>query len=178
MLLLQGALLIPLWWRRRTPLLAFSCVVAVFIAEWAAGIMLRADVALLVAVYALALHGRLSRLPWAVPPLLAATVLMVARVSGAVSAWDVLFLIARTGTAAVALGFAVRLRRAQLAALRDRAVQLEIERDQRRRLAAATERTRVAREMHAYPCGPGHGRGGGSLVGIHRQQHDDPVICR
>ena len=43
---------------------------------------------------------------------------------------------------------AVRIRRAQLAGLRERAARLEIERDQRSRLAAATERTRVAREMH------------------------------
>src|SRR5262249_13424341 len=42
----------------------------------------------------------------------------------------------------------VRIRRAQLAGLRDRAARLEIERDQRSRLAAATERARVAREMH------------------------------
>src|SRR5512138_1107034 len=34
------------------------------------------------------------------------------------------------------------------AALRERAVQLEIERDQRSRLATADERARVAREMH------------------------------
>nr|BFE57257.1 sensor histidine kinase [Dactylosporangium thailandense] len=148
MLLLQGALLVPLWWRRRAPLLACYAVAAVFIAEWAAGVMLRADVALLVAVYSLVLHGRLSRLPWAVPALLVASALVVVRVSGVLSAWDVLFFVASVGTAAVALGFAVRVRRAQLAALRDRAVQLEIERDQRSRLAAATERTRVAREMH------------------------------
>jgi signal transduction histidine kinase len=62
--------------------------------------------------------------------------------------WDVLFFVVSVGTAAVALAFAIRIRRAQLAALRDRAVQLEIERDQRSRLAAATERARVAREMH------------------------------
>jgi signal transduction histidine kinase len=62
--------------------------------------------------------------------------------------WGVLFFVASAGTAAVALGFAIRIRRAQLAALRERAVQLETERDQRSQLAAATERARVAREMH------------------------------
>jgi signal transduction histidine kinase len=148
MLLLQGALVLPLWWRRRAPLGAFYTVLAVFVAEWAAGIMLRADVAVLVAVYSLVLHGRLRRLSWAVPGLAVAVVLVVVRLSGVVSVWDVLFFVASAGTAAVALGFAVRIRRAQLAALRERAVQLEIERDQRSRLAAATERTRVAREMH------------------------------
>ena len=42
----------------------------------------------------------------------------------------------------------MRIRRAQLAGLRERAARLEIERDQRSRLAAAAERARVAREMH------------------------------
>jgi len=148
MVLLQAALVLPLWWRRRTPLAAFYTVLAVFLGEWAAGIMLRADVAVLVAVYSLVLHGRLRRLPWAVPGLAVAVVLVVVRLYGVVAVWDVLFFIASVGTAAVALAFAIRIRRAQLAALRERAAQLEIERDQRSRLAAATERARVAREMH------------------------------
>ena len=148
MLLLQAGLLIPLWWRRRAPLLAFHAVVAVFLVQWAAGILLRADTALLVAVYSLVLHGRLRRLLWAVPALIAAFVLVVVRLSATLPVWDVMFFLISVGVAAAALGFAVRIRRAQLAALRDRAVQLEIERDQRSKLAAATERTRVAREMH------------------------------
>ncbi len=148
MLLLQAALVLPLFWRRRAPLAAFYTVLAVFLVEWAAGIMLRADVAVLVALYSLVLHGRLRHLPWAVPGLAVAVTLVVVRVSGIVSVWDVLFFVASVGTAAVALALAIRIRRAQLAALRERAVQLEIERDQRSRLAAATERARVAREMH------------------------------
>jgi signal transduction histidine kinase len=148
LLLLQAALILPLWWRRRFPLAAFYTVLAVFVAEWAAGIMLRADVAVLAGVYSLVLHGRLRRVPWAVPGLAVAVVLVVVRLYGVVSVWDALFFLASVGTAAVALGFAIRIRRAQLAALRERAVQLESERDQRSRLAAATERARVAREMH------------------------------
>ncbi|GIF47266.1 signal transduction histidine kinase [Asanoa ferruginea] len=148
MLLLQAALVLPLWWRRRAPEAAFFTVLAAFVAEWAAGIVLRADAALLVAIYSLVLHGQLRRLVWAVPGLAAAVVLVVVRLSGVVGVWDVLFFVITIGTAAVALGFAIRVRRAQLAALRERAVQLEIERDQRSRLATATERARVAREMH------------------------------
>jgi signal transduction histidine kinase len=147
-LLLQCTLILPLWWRRRAPLAAFYAVLAVFVAQWAIGIILRADVAVLVAVYSLVLHGRLRRLPWAAPGLAVAVVLVVLRMSSVVSAWDVLFFVASVCTAAVALGLAIRIRRAQLAVLRERAVQLEVERDQRSRLAAATERTRVAREMH------------------------------
>ncbi|MFG1608084.1 histidine kinase [Actinoplanes sp. NPDC049265] len=148
MLLLQSALILPLWWRRRAPYAAFCAVLAVFMAQWAAGVMLRADVAVLVALYSLVLHGRLRRLPWAAPWVIPAIVLVVVRLSGIVPVWDVLFFAFTNGTAAIALGLAVRIRRAQLVALRDRAVRLEIERDTRSRLAAATERARVAREMH------------------------------
>jgi signal transduction histidine kinase len=147
-LVLQAGLLIPLWWRRRAPLIAFYAVAAVFVIEWAAGIVLRADVALLVAVYSLVRHARLGRLHWAAPALIAAFVLVVVRLSATLSVWDVIFFVIITGTAAAALGFAMRIRRAHLAALEDRAVRLEIEREQRSELAAATERTRVAREMH------------------------------
>jgi signal transduction histidine kinase len=46
------------------------------------------------------------------------------------------------------IGLNVRTRRAYLAALEDRAAQLEAERDTRARLAVASERARIAREMH------------------------------
>jgi signal transduction histidine kinase len=148
MVLFQLGLVIPLWWRRRAPLVALHATAAVFLLQWTIGVVLRADVALLVAVYSLVRYGRLRRLHFAAPVLLVAFVLVVVRLAGTLSLWDVGFFVVSTGTAAVALGFAMRIRRDQLAALRDRAVRLEIERDQRSKLAAATERTRVAREMH------------------------------
>ncbi|MFI7573998.1 sensor histidine kinase [Micromonospora sp. NPDC049497] len=49
---------------------------------------------------------------------------------------------------ALALGLTVRGRRVQVTALEERAQRLALERDQREQLAAATERTRMAREMH------------------------------
>lgn len=148
MLLFQAALLVPLWWRRRAPLAAFHAVMAAFVVELAVGVLLRADVALLVAVYSLVLHAPLRRLPWAVPASIATFVLLVIRLATVLPVGDVIFLLLSIGVAAAALGFAVRIRRAQLAALRDRARQLEIERDQRSRLVAASERARMAREMH------------------------------
>lgn len=48
-----------------------------------------------------------------------------------------------------ALGLYARTRRAYLAELQGRAERLERERDQRGALAAAAERARIAREMHA-----------------------------
>ncbi|MFF4259370.1 sensor histidine kinase [Streptomyces sp. NPDC001663] len=148
MLALQAGLVLPLLWRRRKPVAAFAAIAAVFVLQWSLGAALRADIALFVALYSLALHGRLRQLPWACAAMTAAMVLVAVRASSAVSVWDALFFLLSTATAALALGLMVRIRRAQLAGLRERAARLEIERDQRSRLAAATERTRVAREMH------------------------------
>jgi signal transduction histidine kinase len=145
---LQLGLVLPLLWRRRAPTATFYAVAAVFVVQWYVGVLLRADVALLIAIYGLVLRGRPGRLPWAGLTVAGAMGQVAWRISGAVSPWDALFFLYSAATAAAALGFAIRIRRAQLAALRDRALRLEIERDQRSRLAAATERTRVAREMH------------------------------
>ncbi|MHC3469481.1 sensor histidine kinase [Streptomyces sp. 7R007] len=147
-LLVQTGLVLPLLWRRRRPMAAFAVIAAVFVVQWSLGAALRADVALFIALYSLTLHGRLRRLPWACAVMVGAVVLVAVRVSAAVSVWDALFFLLSTATAALALGMMVRIRRAQLAGLRERAARLEIERDQRSRLAAATERARVAREMH------------------------------
>jgi signal transduction histidine kinase len=147
-LALQAGLVLPLLWRRRRPAAAFGAIAAVFVLQWSLGAALRADVALFVALYSLALHGRLRQLPWACAVTTGAMALVAVRASAAVSVWDALFFLLSTATAALALGLMVRIRRAQLAGLRDRAARLEIERDQRSRLATATERTRVAREMH------------------------------
>ncbi|AZP22846.1 sensor histidine kinase [Streptomyces aquilus] len=148
MLALQAGLVLPLLWRRRRPMAAFVAVAAVFVLQWSLDAVLRADVALFIALYSLALHGRPRQLPWACGVMAGAMVLVAVRVSAAMSVWDALFFLLSTATAALALGLMIRVRRAQLAGLRDRAARLEVERDQRSRLAAATERARVAREMH------------------------------
>jgi signal transduction histidine kinase len=51
-------------------------------------------------------------------------------------------------TAALVLGVNIRTRRAYLASLQDRALRAEHERDQQVQIATASERTRIAREMH------------------------------
>ncbi|MDX3241790.1 sensor histidine kinase [Streptomyces sp. ME18-1-4] len=148
MLLVQAGLVLPLVWRRRRPMAAFGVIAAVFVVQWSLGAALRADVALFISLYSLALHGRLRQLPWACGAMATGMVLVALRVSSAVSVGDALFFLFSTAIAALALGLVVRTRRAQLAGLRERAARLETERDQRIRLAAATERARVAREMH------------------------------
>ncbi|GKQ39183.1 sensor histidine kinase [Streptomyces sp. A012304] len=145
---LQAGLVLPLLWRRRKPAPTFAVIVTVFLVECALGVWLRAGMAALIALYHLALHGRLRHLPVACAMLGLALGLVALRLRGELSIVDGLFFLGTTVVAAVALGLAVRVRRAQLAALHDRAARLEIERDQRSQLAAAAERTRVAREMH------------------------------
>ncbi|MFB7778910.1 sensor histidine kinase [Streptomyces bauhiniae] len=102
----------------------------------------------LVALYGVALRARTPQLLWGCGITAGALVPAAVRVSGVLSVWVSLFFLLSTATAAVALGLTVRIRRAQLAGLRDRAARLETERDQRSRLAAAAERARVARGMH------------------------------
>lgn len=147
-IVLQAGLVLPLLWRRRYPTVTFYVIAATFIVQWLIGVNLRADVALLIAGYNMVLHARVSRLTWAGLTAVAAMTIVAVRVSSTFAIGDALFLALSTITAAAALGIAVRLRRAQLQTLRERAAQLELERDQRSRLAAATERNRIAREMH------------------------------
>ena len=144
----QAGLVLPLWWRRRAPSAAFAVVAAVFLAQWIMAVWVRADAALLIALYSLTLHGRLRHLPWACAAMVGALGLVAVRVSAGAFLGDALVFLVCAATAPVALGLALRIRRAHVEALRERAVRLEIERDQRSELAAATERARVAREMH------------------------------
>ena len=148
MLALQAGLILPLILRRRAPFAAFVAIAAVFCLQWSQSAFLRADVAILVALYSLTLHGRLRQLLWACGIMVGAIALVAVQVSAVTSLPEALFFLICAVTAAVALGLVVRIRRSQLAGLRERAAQLEIERDQRSMLAAAAERTRVAREMH------------------------------
>ncbi|WP_262413590.1 sensor histidine kinase [Actinacidiphila acidipaludis] len=147
-LALQLGLALPLLWRRRHPTAAFAAVAAVFITQWSLDVWLHAGIALFLALYSMARHDRLRRLPWAGAVTLAALVLVVVRVSVVLSPLVALFFLCCAATAAAAMGLALRIGTAYLGALRERATRLEIERDQRARLAAAAERARVAREMH------------------------------
>ncbi len=141
------ALVAPLVWRRRAPLPVFLTIAAIAFAQWFAGFSLTADIALLVAVYTVAAHESRRRLAPAAAILEAGIVLATLRWA---SGFHLLVFVFLTGmaTAAVVLGVNVQTRRAYLASLEERAAQLERERDQQGRLAAATERARIAREMH------------------------------
>jgi signal transduction histidine kinase len=147
-LLFSVLLLVPLIWRRRFPLSTFAFVAVVALAQWLAGVELAADLSLLVYLYTVA-----SRYPMRVA-VLAAGVLEVGTLMAAVRwpqtlQWNEAFvLLSGPALASLMLGANVRHRRHALGALTQRAEQLEHERDQQAMIAAAGERTRIAREMH------------------------------
>ncbi|MDJ0343931.1 histidine kinase [Streptomyces sp. H10-C2] len=147
-LALQLGLTLPLLWRRTAPSAVFAAVTAVFFLQWILDVWLHIDIALFIALYGMARRGRLRHLPWACGITVVALVLVALRVSTVVSPLVALFFLGSAATAAAALGLAVRIGQAYLAALRDRAARLETERDQQSKLATAAERARVAREMH------------------------------
>ena len=145
--LVTVALIAPLVWRRRAPLPVFLTIACIAFVQWLAGVRVLADISLLVAVYTVAAHEPRPRLIFAAAILELGVILAVARWAEGV-ALPVFVFLTGMATAAVVLGVNVRTRRAYLAALEERAAQLERERDQQGRLAAAAERARIAREMH------------------------------
>lgn len=150
---LIGTLLtVPLAWRRRAPAAAAVAVGAVGLLELVlVPQFLAANVAVLLMVYALAAYST----RWAATAGLAAG--FVGAGLAALRYWNYGFASSLVPTAtaigvsvvaAWALGNLRRARLQQLAALEERAQLLELERDQEMRLAATTERARIARELH------------------------------
>jgi signal transduction histidine kinase len=145
-------LTVPVAWRRRAPVPAAAVVVAAGLIELVAtSTSLGANVAVLIMVYSLAAYaprwaGRAGLAIGLVGALLAALRYFSSGASDA--------LIPTAGAigiavvAAWALGDLRRSRLQQMDALVERARLLELERGQEMRLAATTERTRIARELH------------------------------
>ncbi|WP_308271835.1 histidine kinase [Kitasatospora sp. SUK 42] len=145
---LTAALALPLVWRRRAPLTVFGAVAAAALVQWLMDVQLPADIALLVALYtATANSGRRGTL--VASAIVEAGVLLACLRWATEGAFLTPFVaVTATAVAAAVLGVNVRTTRAYLAALEERAARLEQEQEQQARLAAAEERTRIAREMH------------------------------
>ncbi|MFB9180114.1 sensor histidine kinase [Dactylosporangium sucinum] len=142
-------LLPALYWRRRYPLPAFLVTATIETVEALLDVGVGAGAILLVMLFGVASRGSWRALAWAsgiTIGILTAQIYLL----GPVTQNRILTLLLALGltVAAIASGVAVRTRRAYLVALEDRAARLEVERDQRARLAVADERARVAREMH------------------------------
>ncbi|MFJ7131215.1 sensor histidine kinase [Streptomyces sp. NPDC098101] len=144
---LSLALSVPLYWRRRHPTTVLAVMAGAALVSDASGAFLQSSYLQLLPVFHIALLRPPRALLWSLalilPPL----------VTGAFrffpESWGQRVVPTLWAYALVALlGIAVRSRKDHTAGLVDRARRLEIERDQEVRLAAAAERTRIAREMH------------------------------
>jgi len=147
-IVIQTALIASISARRIWPSAVFLLTSAIAFGQWLLGFPLMGDAALLVALYTVAAHQ--SRLR----ALLAAGLLEAGAVMAAVK-WEpagtpersLLFLTA-TVVAALFTGLTAASGSRYLAWMDERARRLEIERDQQAEIAAAAERTRIARELH------------------------------
>ena len=145
---LQAALIVPLAWRRRYPVAVLLIISLVALVQWALGIELVADLALLVSLYTVASHRPRVVALGAAVMVEAGAVMASLRWALAGSWLRSLVFLSGLAAAAALLGANLRSRRARLAAMTERAARLERERDQQTMIAAAAERTRIAREMH------------------------------
>jgi signal transduction histidine kinase len=143
-----AGLTLPLVFRRRAPMTVFLVIAAVALVQWFSTDALLADCAILIALYTVA-----AECEWLL--VLAAAVIVEAGVVMATVRWTpggnvVKSFVFLSGLAFAALlaGVVVRALGSQLEWLAERAVRLELERDQQASLAAAAERARIAREMH------------------------------
>ncbi|MCZ2817137.1 sensor histidine kinase [Modestobacter sp. VKM Ac-2984] len=152
-MVLSLVLVVPLAWRRRSPVRAAAVVVVASLLELALvpGYFLPANIAAPVMVYALAAYAprRASRAGLAIG--LVGAVLASAVYFAQGTWYGFVFASGVIGVLVVAcwaLGDLRRARLQQVAGLEERARLLELEREQEMRLAASTERARIAREMH------------------------------
>lgn len=151
--LIGTAQTLPLLLRRRTPTLVFTVVSLACLAQLLVPRILLSDVGFLFAIYALAAYGRQPVLRWAG--------LAVGALGGILAVLGLGFMPTRRLQVLTSLAIAVaapvltwlagdvkRSRLRVLANLEEQNAVLRRDRDQRVRLAAQSERARIAREMH------------------------------
>ncbi|MFI7328244.1 sensor histidine kinase [Streptomyces rubiginosohelvolus] len=145
-LLMSLGFSLPLLWRRTHPLAVVLLMTPISLVNVWTGAVVQASLLQLIPVFQIVLRSSFRRVGTA------ALLFLVPVLSGGFRipsgwgqevvsyVWGLVFV--------VLLGIAVRTRREYTEALVERAHRLEHERDQQARLAAAAERTRIAREMH------------------------------
>ncbi|MEW2397931.1 histidine kinase [Streptomyces sp. NPDC046862] len=139
---------VPLLWRRTHPFMVLLTMVPfAFVNAWT-GALLQASLIQLVVLFNVALRCRLRTLIWSYALTLAPFVVTALRYPAAQGADQNVFPAATSLALTAVIGIAVRTRQEYLASLVERARRLEVERDQQLQLAAASERARIAREMH------------------------------
>jgi len=148
-LALHLALVVPLLWRRRAPVAVFGLIWILAAVQGWTETPAFSDSALLIAFYTVASSCERRATIWAGVALEIGIVLAVTKVATGTDTWAREFVaLSGLATAAGVLGINVGNRRQIVAGLRERAERLEAEREREVALATATERSRIAREMH------------------------------
>jgi signal transduction histidine kinase len=140
-------LALPLLWRRRNAVAVFGVIAAVALVQWIVDVRATGDLALLVALYSVAV-AEPARVALGAAAVLEVGVVLASLRWGTHDEPRSIIALTAMLTAAGLLGRSTRSRRMLLASLEERAARLERERDQQGRLSAAAERSRIAREMH------------------------------
>jgi len=146
--LVQTVLIAALVARRLYPSAVFLLVSAIAFAQWLLGFPLLGDVALLVALYTVAAHQSRIRALLAAGLLEAGAVMAAVKWVPAGTPQRSLLFLSATVVAALFAGLTAASGSRYLAWMDERARRLETERDQQAVIAAAAERTRIARELH------------------------------
>ncbi|MGO8896256.1 MAG: sensor histidine kinase [Streptosporangiaceae bacterium] len=144
----QTALIAPLSVRRLYPSAVFLVISAIAFGQWLLGFPLLGDAALLVALYTVAAHESRLRSLLATGVLEAGAVMAAVKWEPAGTPERSLLFLSATVVAALFAGLTVASGSRYLAWMDERARRLEVERDQQAVIAAAAERTRIARELH------------------------------
>ncbi len=145
---MQTALIVPLTVRRLYPSAVFVLTSAIAFAQWLIGFPLLGDAALLVALYTVAAHESRLRTLLATGLLEAGAVMAAVKWEPAGTLERSLLFLSAMVVAALFAGLTVASGSRYLAWMDERARRLEVERDQQAVIAAAAERTRIARELH------------------------------
>ncbi|HLL67103.1 MAG TPA: sensor histidine kinase [Micromonosporaceae bacterium] len=145
----QLAGVLPLVWRRRSPILVFVWVAAfTLVLLLVNGDHPGPNLPLLVALYTVGAYEPLRRLLICALAIEAGAIAALVAVESSEEFWRAAIGFTVELAIAGVLGIYFRTRRAYLTALEDRADRLERDRDQQYRIAVIEERGRIAREMH------------------------------
>lgn len=140
---------VPLLWRRRWPFETFLVMCGVAFVQWIFLLPVFSDAALLIGLFTISVRETRQRIIAAAVILEVGVILAVWKDARPNPNWLIaLIMLSGLVVAAAATGRNVRMRAEQLREFEHRALRLEFERDQQAQLAAAAERTRIARELH------------------------------
>jgi signal transduction histidine kinase len=146
--IVQTALVATVAVRRAWPSGVFLLACAIAFAQWLLGFPLLGDGALLVCLYTVAAHQSWIRAVLAAAALEAGVFMASLKWDPAGTTPRSLLFLTATVVAALFAGLAAASGSRYLAWMDERARRLAVERDQQATIAAAAERTRIARELH------------------------------